>query len=130
MKVSPLSRSMILVVALMNTPIESTEPSRTITPSTTSERAPMKQLSSMITGPACKGSSTPPMPTPPDRCTCLPICAQEPTVAQVDEGGHQHHARRHIGRAAHHAAGHRAEAFLLEARRGPAFELGIDLVPP
>jgi hypothetical protein len=29
------------------------------------------------------GSSTPPMPTPPDRCTFLPICAHEPTVAQV-----------------------------------------------
>ena len=23
------------------------------------------------------------MPTPPDRCTFLPICAQEPTVTQV-----------------------------------------------
>ncbi len=43
----------------------------------------MKQLSSMMTGPACSGSSTPPMPTPPDRCTFLPIWAQEPTVAQV-----------------------------------------------
>ena len=29
----------------------------------------MKQLSSMIVGFACIGSSTPPMPTPPDRCT-------------------------------------------------------------
>ena len=43
----------------------------------------MKQLSSMIVGPACIGSSTPPMPTPPERCTCRPIWAQEPTVAQV-----------------------------------------------
>ena len=43
----------------------------------------MKQLSSMMVGAACSGSSTPPMPTPPDRCTFLPICAQEPTVAQV-----------------------------------------------
>ena len=67
----------------MNTPIDSTEPSRTTTPSATSERAPMKQLSSMMTGPACSGSSTPPMPTPPEMCTFLPICAQEPTVAQV-----------------------------------------------
>ena len=32
---------------------------------------------------ACSGSSTPPMPTPPDRCTLRPICAHEPTVAQV-----------------------------------------------
>ena len=43
----------------------------------------MKQLSSMITGPACSGSSTPPMPTPPEMWQFLPICAQEPTVAQV-----------------------------------------------
>ncbi len=67
----------------MNTPIEMTLFSSTMTPSTTSERAPMKQLSSMMTGFACSGSSTPPMPTPPDRCTFLPICAHEPTVAQV-----------------------------------------------
>ena len=38
---------------------------------------------SMIVGPAWIGSSTPPMPTPPDRCTFLPICAQLPTVAHV-----------------------------------------------
>ena len=43
----------------------------------------MKQLSSMIVGLACSGSSTPPMPTPPDRWQFLPICAHEPTVAQV-----------------------------------------------
>ena len=43
----------------------------------------MKQLSSMMVGLACSGSSTPPMPTPPERWTCLPIWAQEPTVAQV-----------------------------------------------
>ena len=43
----------------------------------------MKQLSSMMVGLACIGSSTPPMPTPPERCTFLPICAHEPTVAQV-----------------------------------------------
>ena len=43
----------------------------------------MKQSSSMMVGEACSGSSTPPMPTPPERCTFLPICAQEPTVAQV-----------------------------------------------
>ena len=71
------------VLWLMNTPMASTEPSPTITPSTTSERAPMKQSSSMMVGEACSGSSTPPMPTPPDRCTFLPICAQEPTVDQV-----------------------------------------------
>jgi hypothetical protein len=43
----------------------------------------MKQLSSMMTGPACSGSRTPPMPTPPEMWTFLPICAQEPTVTQV-----------------------------------------------
>ena len=74
---------MIRVDAPMKTPMESTEPSRTTTPSATSERAPMKQLSSMITGPACSGSSTPPMPAPPEMWQFLPICAQEPTVAQV-----------------------------------------------
>ena len=29
------------------------------------------------------GSRTPPIPTPPERCTSLPIWAHEPTVAQV-----------------------------------------------
>ena len=67
----------------MNTPIESTVPSRSTTPSATSERAPTKQLSSMMTGPACSGSSTPPMPAPPEMWQFLPICAQDPTVAQV-----------------------------------------------
>jgi len=66
-----------------NVPIAITEPSPTMTPSATSARAPMKHLSSTIVGLACRGSSTPPMPTPPDRCTLLPICAQDPTVAQV-----------------------------------------------
>ena len=51
----------------MNTPIEITQPSSTITPSTTSERAPIKQLSPIIVGFACNGSNTPPMPTPPDK---------------------------------------------------------------
>ena len=37
----------------------------------------------MITGLACSGSSTPPIPTPPDRWQFSPICAQLPTVAQV-----------------------------------------------
>src|SRR6185503_7227597 len=53
------------------------------TPSATSERAPTKQLSSIMTGPACNGSSTPPMPAPPEIWQFLPICAQLPTVAQV-----------------------------------------------
>jgi hypothetical protein len=79
----PVSRSTILVLAERKTPMERTAPSPTMTPSTTSERAPMKQLSSMIVGLAWRGSSTPPIPTPPERCTPRPIWAQLPTVAQV-----------------------------------------------
>ena len=63
---------MILVEAPRNTPIDNTAPLRTMTPSATSERAPTKQSSSMMTGSACNGSSTPPMPTPP--CTDAPAC--------------------------------------------------------
>ena len=37
----------------------------------------------MITGAACGGSSTPPMPTPPERWTLAPTWAHEPTVAHV-----------------------------------------------
>ena len=47
------------------------------------QRVPMKAPSSMMTGEAEGGSSTPPSPTPPDRCTLRPTCAQLPTVAQV-----------------------------------------------
>src|SRR3546814_1565208 len=83
MNISPVLRSTILVVDVMNTPMDSTEPLPTRTPSTTSDRAPIKQSSSIMTGSACKGSSTPPMPTPPDKCTFLPIWAQLPTVTQV-----------------------------------------------
>ena len=43
----------------------------------------MNAPSSITTGAAWSGSSTPPMPTPPARCTPAPICAHEPTVAQV-----------------------------------------------
>ena len=43
----------------------------------------MKQSSSMITGPAWSGSSTPPIPAPPEMWTLRPIWAQLPTVAQV-----------------------------------------------
>ena len=80
---SPVARSTILVDALMNTPIDSTLPRSTTTPSTTSDRAPMKQSSSMIVGLACSGSSTPPRPTPPLRWQFRPTCAQLPTVTQV-----------------------------------------------
>src|SRR5688500_9426695 len=56
---SPVARSTILVEAPRKTPIDSTAPCSTTTPSATSERAPMKQSSSMMTGPAWSGSSTP-----------------------------------------------------------------------
>src|SRR3954462_7143044 len=55
----------------------------TWTPSTTTQREPRNAPSSTITGRAPGGSSTPPMPTPPARCTFAPICAPEPTVAHV-----------------------------------------------
>ena len=43
----------------------------------------MNAPSSTITGRAPGGSRTPPIPTPPARCTSAPICAPEPTVAHV-----------------------------------------------
>ena len=49
----------------MKTPIEMTECASTMTPSTISERAPMKQWSSTIVGLAWSGSSTPPMQANP-----------------------------------------------------------------
>ena len=64
-------------------PAPSTAPRRTRAPSTTMQREPIIASSSTTTGTAFGGSSTPPMPTPPDRCTFLPIWAHEPTVAQV-----------------------------------------------
>src|ERR1041384_4191353 len=112
----------------MNTPIASTAPLRTITPSATSLRAPMKQSSSIMTGSACSGSSTPPMPTPPELCTRLPIWAQEPTVdhggfidigAKIDEVRHQHDVAGDEGRTAHDRARHRAEAGVAETVLAP-----------
>ena len=47
------------------------------------QRLPMRQSSPIITGAAWGGSSTPPMPTPPLRCTFAPTWAHEPTVAHV-----------------------------------------------
>ena len=103
----------------------------------------MKQLSSMMTGPACSGSSTPPMPAPPEMWQFLPICAQDadrgPGVdhgalvdvgAEVDERGQQHDAGRDVGGAAHDAAGDGAEAGAAEIVGGHAGELGGHLVPP
>src|SRR5204863_9438365 len=75
--------STIGVETVSTTPAPITAPVSIQTPSTSTAREPTKQSSSTITGRLCGGSSTPPMPTPPDRCTRLPICAHEPTVAQV-----------------------------------------------
>jgi len=66
----------------MNTPIEITEPASTTTPRDLragadeavildDRRARLQRLEDA------------PIPTPPDRCTLRPICAQEPTVAHV-----------------------------------------------
>ncbi len=103
----------------------------------------MKQLSSMMTGSACSGSSTPPMPTPPEMWQFLPICAQEPTVAQVstivpladmgadiDEARHQHDARRDIGRAAHDRSPARRGSRPRGSGLAPAGEFRRHLVPP
>ena len=67
----------------IKTPIDITEPFSTITPSTISDLAPIKQLSSIIVGFDWIGSKTPPNPAPPEICTFFPTCAHEPTVAQV-----------------------------------------------
>ena len=51
----------------------STARSPITTPSVRMQREPMKAPSSTITGRALTGSSTPPTPTPPARCTSAPI---------------------------------------------------------
>ena len=75
--------STIGVEAVSTTPAPITAPGSIQMPSTSTAREPTKQSSSTITGRLCGGSSTPPMPTPPERCTRLPTWAQEPTVAHV-----------------------------------------------
>ena len=74
---------MMGVEAVMTTFAPRTASSSMSVPSTTMQRLPMKQPSSMMLGRAPGGSSTPPIPTPPARCTFSPTWAQEPTVAQV-----------------------------------------------
>src|SRR5215467_9422803 len=80
---SPDCTSMMCVVGVRIVPAPRTAPARTLAPLTTIDREPMNASSSTTTGTALGGSRTPPMPTPPDRWTFLPICAQEPTVAHV-----------------------------------------------
>ena len=52
----------------------------------------MKQLSSMMVGPACSGSSTPPMPTPPEGNVLADLRAGADGGPGVD-----HRAFIHIG---------------------------------
>src|SRR5215472_10871146 len=80
---APVCTSMTWVVLVRIVPAPSTAPVRTLAPSTIMERDPTKASSSMTTGTAFGGSSTPPTPTPPARWTFLPTWAQDPTVAQV-----------------------------------------------
>ena len=80
---APVSTSMTCVVGPRMVPGPSTAPVRTRAPSTTMAREPIIASSSTTTGTAFGGSSTPPIPAPPDRWTFLPIWAPEPTVAQV-----------------------------------------------
>src|SRR4026208_582102 len=109
MNASPVLRSMMGVEAPMKTPMDSTEPSRTITPSATSERAPMKQLSSTITRPACSGSRPPAEAATagdvPSRAGLRAGADRGPGVdhgagihigAEIDEARHQHHSGRDI----------------------------------
>ena len=74
---------MIGTLAVNDTFGPSTACSPMTTPSVTMQREPRKAPSSTITGRACTGSRTPPMPTPPARCTSAPIWAHDPTVAHV-----------------------------------------------
>src|SRR6202000_3475820 len=75
--------SMTCIEPLRFVPEPSTAPVRTLAPSVTIEREPIMHSSSPPTGAAFAGATPPPIPTPPDRCTFLPIWAHEPTVAQV-----------------------------------------------
>lgn len=63
---SPVT-SIIFVEAVSTTLAPSTASFSTRTPSTTIDLDPKKALSSIITGAACNGSKTPPIPTPPLR---------------------------------------------------------------
>ena len=80
---SPVSASITGIEAVSTHPAPSTEPSPTRAPSATMQRLPIRHSSPIITGAAFGGSSTPPMPTPPERWVFAPIWAHEPTVAQV-----------------------------------------------
>ena len=61
-----LVTSIILVEAVKTTLAPRTASFLIITPSTIILLEPKKTLSSIITGEACTGSKTPPIPTPPE----------------------------------------------------------------
>src|ERR1700680_5055657 len=117
----------------MNTPIEITAPVSTITPSTISERAPMKQLSSMMVGLACSGSRGPAVAPPPDRVHVLAdLRAGADGSPRVDHGarvhicsnihiaGHEHHVGRDVCAAPDGGRRHHAHAGRREPRLVPA----------
>ena len=106
---SPVSASITGIDPVRIAPAPSTTPLPTRAPSATMQREPIIVSSPMITGAACGGSSTPPMPTPPERCTRSPICAHEPdrrprvdhrvgadAGADVHVARHHHHAGREV----------------------------------
>ena len=66
---------MIFVDFVMTTFAPKTASFPTLAPSTNMHLEPMNEPSSTMTGEACKGSKTPPIPTPPLKCTFFPICA-------------------------------------------------------
>ena len=117
------------VLAPMNTPIEITAPAPTTTPSTISERAPMKQSSSMMVG---RGLQRLEHPADADAARQVHVAAdlraradRGPGVdhgagadigADVDVAGHQHRVRRHIGAVAHQRMRHHAHACGRELR--------------
>ena len=116
----------------MKTPIDSTEPSPTTTPSTTSERAPMKQLSSMMVGfglqrlehaadadAAREVAVLADLRAGADRRPGVDHRALVDIGAEIDEGRHQHDARRDIGRVADDAVRHGAEAGLPRTPAAP-----------
>jgi hypothetical protein len=118
-----------------------TLPRSTTTPSTTSERAPMKQSSSMMVGrpaaaPArrrcrrrrrgaarCRSArSCRPWPR------CRPSCRRR-QGADVDEARHQHHVAADVGAAAHDRARHHARAELADAASPAPAKRSRHLVP-
>ena len=102
------------------------------------QREPMNASSSITTGRALGGSRTPPSPTPPERWTLRPTCAQEPTVAHVstidprpdvaaDVGvaRHEHDAGLHVRAPAGDGAGHHPHAVEAGLQRHPVVVLEV-----